>query len=181
MTDMGVAKALVQGLVINSWVFRAMVNLPQANVTDKVAGTVAGGIRYMLGLSRLVPKWVVYGKEEWGGLGWPDPREVLAKSMVRERKAMNSNNKVVAEMLWCEYAKYAVKQEESGGKDVALMRQVLEKSYCQVERVEAEWWKDEWGVAYEEWEPVVFTCVDASINATVPVVDRCGWVVWWSI
>ena len=101
---MDVAKAIILGMVINAWVYRAMVNIPGPGMLMKVRAKISGTIKYSIGMENMVPKWVVYGPAKWGALGWYDPEVVLMKRVMSEWvKVLNSNNRMMEQVVWYEY------------------------------------------------------------------------------
>ena len=81
---MNVAKTIFLGMIINAWVYRAMVNIPGGEMIQKVRAKISGTVKYAIGLDNMVPKWVVYGHPKWGALGWHDPEVVLMKRVMSE-------------------------------------------------------------------------------------------------
>ena len=165
---MGVAKEIVIGMIINEWRYRAVVNEPVSGVLDKARANVSSTIKYILGMQQLVPKWVIFGPAKMGCLQWLDPVQGMVGSMIMEWiKGVNSNNSLLAQVLWQEYV-------VGKGKDVVVVREALKECEGELERIIE--WGDVWGVVWEEWEPILYLVVDVTLDGQVWL----GGVMWSS-
>ena len=88
---------IVDGVMVNRMIFRAVVNVPSEQVYDAMVGAITRAYRDIFGMARPTPRAVVYGI-----LGVEAPDKRLWVTVITELiKALNSPNYLRLDVVGC--------------------------------------------------------------------------------